>query len=212
MNFTKFNVGAMLVQTLRFKTTRVACVALAVLAQASALFASEGAEAEAKLEPLAWQTDLAIWTAVVFILLLCVLGVFAFKPIVKALDKRENDQLENLAKIEKANADARELLEQYQQKLADSEEEVRRMLNDAKSDAENKAQIIVGEAKEAAELIRAKAVKDIEIATDGALQEIAVKGADLATELAAKILKQSIDTAKHAQIVEVAAQKIGDRE
>src|SRR5687767_84850 len=42
-----------------------------------------------KANPLEFQTDLAIWTAVVFVVLLLVLSKFAWGPIVAGLEKRE---------------------------------------------------------------------------------------------------------------------------
>ena len=174
-------------------------VALFAFAQTSTLFAEE---TEQKLDPLAWRSDLALWTAVVFVLLLLVLKKFAFGPIVQALDQRERNENDRLAAVEKANADAKELLEQYKRKLADSEEEVRRILAEARDDAGRQAAAIVDEAKLAAQDERARAVQDVQAATDVALQEIATKSATLATELAGKLIRETIDPAKHKELIE----------
>ncbi len=209
MNFNTFNkidAKSPLFGALKAKATVGVCAATVFFAQTAPIWASESAEAE--LEPLAWKTDLALWTAVVFVLTLVVLGKFAFGPIVKALDQRENDQFERLAAAEKANADARELLEQYRTKLADSEEEVRRMLAEAKADADGRAKKIVDEARRTAEADRDRALQEVEAATDRALREIAVKSADLATSLAGKILKESIDPAKGARLLDEAVGEI----
>lgn len=180
------------------------CLACAQFACAS----EEGADA--KLDPLAWRSDLAIWTAVVFLLLFVALAKFAFGPIVKALDQREQNELARQAAAEKANADAKELLEQYRRKLEDSEEEVRRMLADAKADATEQATAIVEDAKRAVADERERAALDIQAATDVAMREIAVKGAQLATNLAGKIIQERIelDPEKSAQLVEVALNDI----
>ena len=63
-------------------------------------------------------------------------------------------------------------------------------------------------AKKAAADERERALKDIQNASDSALQELAVKSADIATELAGKILKERIDASKHSQLIEEAVQKI----
>ena len=180
------------------------CLACAQFACAS----EEGADA--KLDPLAWRSDLAIWTAVVFLLLFVALAKFAFGPIVKALDQREQNELARQAAAEKANADAKELLEQYRRQLEDSEEEVRRMLADAKADATEQATAIVEDAKRAVADERERAALDIQAATDVAMREIAVKGAQLATNLAGKIIQERIelDPEKSAQLVEVALNDI----
>ncbi|MDD3586569.1 MAG: F0F1 ATP synthase subunit B [Thermoguttaceae bacterium] len=153
------------------------------------------------INPLSWKTDLAIWTAVVFLCLVLILGKFAFGPISKALDQRELSMEDQLERVKKANADAQELLSQYQQKLSESEEEVRKILSSARDDAAKTAQAIVDQAKEAAEGERKRAVQDIQSATDGALEELACRSADLATSLAGKILKEQIDPGRHAQLI-----------
>lgn len=189
------------------RKTFVGTIALAVStfaywASSVSVFAAEVEEKEKGLEPLAWQTDLAIWTAVVFVILLVILWLFAFGPIVKALDLRERNELARLAATEKSAADAKDLLRQYQQKLEDSEEEVRKILSDAKTDAQKQADAVVAEARLLAAEERERALRDIQNASDVALQEIAEKSASLATLLAGKIIKEELDPAKHARLVE----------
>lgn len=162
---------------------------------------------EGGLKPLVWQTDLAIWTAVVFAILLFVLWYFAFGPIVKALDQREQFALDREAAVEKSKADAKELLEQYSQRLSDSETEVRRIISDAKQGAQKQAEAIIAEAKQFASEERSRALKDIQVASDVALQEIAERSATLATALAGKIIREEVDPAKHASLIDGA---IGD--
>ena len=166
------------------------CALYAVCAQTT-IFAAE--ESEAKLDPLAWRSDLAIWTAVVFFLLVVVLTKFAFGPIVKALDKRERDELDRLASTEKANADAKALLELYRQKIEGSEEEVRNILGAAKADAERRANQLIAEAKDAAQSERERAVEEIRAASEAALNELAATSAELAANLAGKIIQEEID-------------------
>ena len=182
----------------------VAAGVFAYWASSISILASEVEGEEKGLEPLAWQTDLAIWTAVVFVILLVILWLFAFGPIVKALDLRERDEFARLAATEKSAADAKDLLRQYRQKLEDSEEEVRKILNDAKVDAKRQADELVAEARQTAAEERERALKDIQNASDVALQEIAEKSASLATILAGKIIKEELDPAKHARLVEEA--------
>ena len=180
----------------------VAASAFAYWASSVSILAAEVEEEEKGLEPLAWQTDLAIWTAVVFVILLVLLWIFAFGPIVKALDLRERNELDRIAAAEKSAADAKDLLNQYRRKLEDSEEEVRRILNDAIIDAQKQADAVVAEARQTAADERERALKDIQNASDVALQEIAEKSAILATTLAGKIIKEELDPAKHARLIE----------
>ena len=172
--------------------------------EANVLLANETSEvaADAKLDPLAWRGDLALWTAVVFLLLLLILCKFAFGPIVKALDQREKNELAKVEATERAQADAKALLQEYRRKLDDSQKEALQIIADARRDAETQSGVIVETARQAAEQERARAIKDIRSASDAALQEIAVKSAELATTLAGKILKEEIDPQKHARVID----------
>ena len=176
----------------------------------ASLWAEEVAQtvAEPKLDPLAWKGDLALWTAVVFLILLLVLCKFAFGPIVKALDQREKNELDRVEAAERANADAKALLDAYQHKWADSEDEVRQIVADARQNASQQAKAIVEDAKQAAANERERALRDIQAASDAALQDIAVKSAELATSLAGKILKEEIDSAAHEKLIEDAVGKM----
>ena len=202
MKFNEFNAAASGFRGPKRRAVLVATAAVGVfLAQTSALWASDCGGEEATLNPMAWQTDLAIWTAVVFLGLVAVLGRFAFGPIAKALDERERTEIERRAALEKANADARALLDEYRGKLDESAEEARRVVAEARADAEKMAREIVAEAKEAAAKERERALKDVEIATDGALQTLAAKSAELATNLAGKILKETIDPTRGERLL-----------
>lgn len=210
MILNEFHTQKSVLRKLRTPSLSAFLVSVLYFAETTALLASEVANnaEEAKLDPLAWKSDLALWTAVVFLILLVVLYKFAFGPIVKALDQREKDELARVEAAERANADAKALLEEYRQKLADSEEEVRLIVSSAKKQAEKQADSIVETAKKAAAIERELALKEIQAASDVALQDIAVKSAELATSLAGKILKEQIDSAKHTELIRDAVGEI----
>ena len=77
--------------------------------------------------------DLAIVTWIVFIVLLGVLGKFAWKPICEALDQREKQVADNLANAERQNEEARKLLADHETKLSSTADEVRQMIDNAKN-------------------------------------------------------------------------------
>ncbi|MDR1957627.1 MAG: F0F1 ATP synthase subunit B [Planctomycetaceae bacterium] len=145
--------------------------------------------------------NLALWTIVVFGGLVLIVGKFGFKPIAKALDEREKQIADNIAGAEHANQEAKELLKQYQTKLAEAESEVKAIVDAGKQEAARAGDVIVAKAKEAAEAERIRAAREIEAATDGALQELADRSADLAVSLAGKILHEKLNRESHADLV-----------
>lgn len=148
-----------------------------------------------------WKTDLAVYSFVVFVILMAILTKFAWKPISEALDKREQTVASNIAKAQGAADEAKVMLAQYQQQLAGAADQVRAMLDEARRDAETTKAAIIEEAKKSAEAEHDRAVRDIKTATDSALQQLAEKSADLAVDLAGKVLQSKLTKADHQQLV-----------
>jgi F-type H+-transporting ATPase subunit b len=194
---------------MRFKRVVPALLALGALAAWSALAlpapaagADSAEAATTKINPMAWDTDLALWTAVVFLLVLAILWRFAWKPIASGLDKREQRIHDEIASAEKAHADAQQLLADYQKRLAETGDEVRKMLEAARRESEHQGQQIVAEARAAAEAEKQRGLNEIQRATAGALKELADRSAGLAVELAGQIVGARLDRASHAQLIE----------
>lgn len=155
-----------------------------------------------------FKRDLALWTGVVFLVLLALLWKFAWGPIARGLDKREQAVAEEIASAERANQEARNLLEQYRQKLAASRDEVRQMLDEARRDARKVGQQIVDKARGEAREEHQRALGEIELATDDALKDLARQSATLATDLAGKIVEARLDPSAHAELIEQAMAKL----
>ena len=172
--------------------------------------AEEGAPAGASdISPIptSWQqvgSDLAIWTAMVFLVLLLVLWMLAWRPIVEGLQRREQRIAEEIASAKRSNADARKLLEEYQQKLAASGEDVQKMLDAARRVAEHVGHQIVEKAKADAEVEHQRALEEIEQAAANALKELAEESAALAVDLAGKIVHSQLDPKAHSHLIEQA--------
>jgi len=156
------------------------------------------------LNPLELRTDLEIWSMVIFVGLVLIVGKLGFKPIIKALDEREKQIADNIANAERANQDAKTLLKEYQAKLSDAEGEVKAIVEAGKQEAKRAGDVIVAKAREASEAERVRAMKEIEAAADGALQELAAKSADLAVSLAGKIIREKLDPKSHADLIKTA--------
>lgn len=150
------------------------------------------------------QGDLAIWTAVIFLVLLWVLGKYAWGPIAQGLQKREQGIADQVAQAEDNNRKAQDLLAKYEQMLANSEEEVRKMIEQGRRDAEEAGHQIVERAKGEATAEHQRALREIEAATAGALKELSERGATLAVQLAGRIIGVELKAADHAKLIATA--------
>lgn len=171
----------------------------------------ESANVAEAVNPLDFKADLALWTAVVFVGVLLVLRAFAWKPLCQALDQRERHIRENIEEAEKANAEAKRLLTEYQEKLAAVENEVRAMIERARKDAQQAGEELVAKAKQQAEEEYQRRIAEIQEATDRALQELAQRGATLAVELAAKLIPKRLDPTTHQQMIAQALETISQK-
>jgi F-type H+-transporting ATPase subunit b len=156
--------------------------------------------------PTTWEQvegDLAIWTAVVFLLLLAVLWPF-WGRIARGLEKREQRIADEIALAERSHAEARELLGQYERRLAASGEEVQQMLEAARREAERVGHQIVEKARLAAAAERQKTLGQIEEATADALKDLAEQSATLAVDLAGKIVHGRLDPKAQSRLIEQA--------
>jgi F-type H+-transporting ATPase subunit b len=158
-------------------------------------------------DPLSVDPDLAIWTLVVFVLLLAVLTKFAWKPIIAALDRREETVAGHLRDAERSHEEAKRLLADYEHRLANAANEVRALLDEARRDAEHTKQDILAEAKKAAEAEKVRALRDIDLAADAARESLREKSVELAVELAGKIVQAQLSKADHARLIQEAMAK-----
>ena len=145
--------------------------------------------------------DLAIYTFAVFLLLLAILYKMAWPKIVAALEEREKRIESNIAEAEAKHEEAKRLLAQHEAKLATTADDVRELMEEARRDAEHTKTQILAEAKEAADLERERAVRDVERAADHAMKNLAETSANLAIDLASKVVKQNITPEQQAELV-----------
>ncbi len=154
--------------------------------------------------PLNWSNDSAIFTAIAFLLLLFVLWRFAWGPITDGLQKREQGIADHIASAEKQNEEAKQILAQYESKLADAAGEVRELLEEARRDAEHTKEEIVTAAKAEAQAERDRALTEINTARDQALKDLAERSADMAVDLAGRIVHSKMSKEDHAALIKEA--------
>ncbi|MGD9648219.1 MAG: F0F1 ATP synthase subunit B [Pirellulales bacterium] len=162
---------------------------------------AHGGHAAANTSPVEFDPDLAIYTLVVFVILFFILTKFAWKPIAEGLDRREHLIAEQIAAAERSQVEARRLLENYEQKLAAAQDEVRGILDEARRDAATTGQEIVAKAASEAEAEKNRALREIDTAKVQAVKELAEQSARLAVSLAGKIVSSELDQNRHSQLI-----------
>lgn len=145
---------------------------------------------------------LIIWTLIIFGLLLVLLGRFAWKPIIKTLQEREEKIKNSLEEAEKARRDAEGLIAKNNEVLAQAEREAQDIARKAKETAEKLKNEIAEQAKIEAVKLLATAKKEIENEKNSALVYLKNEVAGMAVQAAGKIIAANLDAEKHKKLVD----------
>ena len=151
---------------------------------------------------------LSFWTFVTFLLLIVVLGKFAWGPILQMIETREKtiaDALES-AKRERAEAEnaAAEMRATLEKARAEAAEMVRKNQQEV---AAAKAELIEHARKESEELLK-QARATIEEERRAAVADLRSQVVDLAIEAAGRLLATQMDEKKQRQLVEEYLEKL----
>ncbi|MFN5469063.1 MAG: F0F1 ATP synthase subunit B [Pirellulaceae bacterium] len=160
------------------------------------------------LAPVEWRTDKAIFSAIVFGLLLLGLYFAAWKKIQAALTAREEKIDKQIRDAQYASEEAQRKLAEYQQKLDAAALQAQEMLVQAKKDAEASGQRIVSEAQAEAQRQRDNALAEIDAAKVAAIGELGKKSTDLAFSLARSIVGREVKAEDHQQLIQEALRKL----
>ncbi|WP_199120522.1 F0F1 ATP synthase subunit B [Pedobacter sp. ASV28] len=148
------------------------------------------------------EIGLLVWNTVAFLVLVFLLGKFAWKPIMKAIHDREKNIDDALNKAELAKQEMARLTSQNEELMKQAREERDHILKEAKALKDS----IVNEAKtlahtEGAKLIE-KARIEIENQKKAALAELKGQVSTLSLDIAERVLRSQLDDkAKQQELV-----------
>jgi len=157
--------------------------------------------------PLTVDPDLAIFSLIIFVVLLVVLKVFAWGPIMNGLKMREDSIAGEIEAAEQKNQQAQDLLTQYEAHLSSAEDKVREMIEDGRRSADSQKQQILEEAQNAAKAERDRALREIGAAKNSAVNELAQKSVDAAVDLASRIVGEQLAPADHNRLIQETLEK-----
>ena len=164
--------------------------------------AAHAADAAHESPPLfSVDPGLMIWTIVTFLVVLVVLRLTAWKPLMSALEQRQQSIEGAIEKAQQVKTEAEALLAKYETMLESAKDESREILEEARRDGAKVQAEIRERAQKEAEEFKNRAHREIELAKDGALGEIWDQAAALSTELASRILGRSLESSDQDRLV-----------
>lgn len=151
---------------------------------------------------------LIIWTIITFVLLVVILGKFAWKPLLQALQTREQEIADALHKAEEAKKDAERMMQENKAAMQKASIETARLIAEGRAMAEQVKNDIVAKANESAKKMLEQAKDEIAREKDAAVQQLRSEVADLAVTAAEKILDESLDGAKQKKMIDKVLQQL----
>jgi F-type H+-transporting ATPase subunit b len=127
---------------------------------------------------------------------------FLFKPVTAYMENRSNGIRESMDAADKAQADALELKQQYEEQLKAARTEAARLMDEAREKAGREYEKLSAEAKKDAEDILAKAREAIGRERAEMLREVKNQVAGLALAAASKVIGANMDTEKNRVLVD----------
>ena len=143
-----------------------------------------------------------IWTWITFIIVLIVLSRIALKPMLNAINNREDQIRTDIDDARKQREEAESILQKHQELIAGAEAEAQKIIKENQQLAEKTKQSMIDGARSEAEKIIENAKKEIEQQKDSALASLKEEVAELAVGAAEKIIIQKLDKAGHEKVVD----------
>lgn len=172
----------------------------AMLTGPVAAFAEE-AHGGGAANPFAGDVGNALWTMVIFVIVLVVLGKFAWGPILSALQKREDFIRESLQKAKRDRDEAQRVLKEYSDRINTARAEATAIVEEGRRDADVLRRKIEDTAKSEAQAMVERAKREIGIASDTAVKQLYTLSAKLATDMASKIIRKELNAKEHERLV-----------
>lgn len=170
---------------------------LALMTAPAPILAQEGGGGLFTVNP-----GLSIWTIVVFLLVLFVLGKWAWGPILGAVEAREEGIRDSIAEAKQLQEEAHELLERQRRELAEARRQAQEIVAEGREAGERVRREIEERAREESEKIIERARTEIGRERDRALEVIRGESVDLALAVARRILEDRLDTEADRGLVE----------
>jgi F-type H+-transporting ATPase subunit b len=182
--------------------------AAAILASTVFSLTAAAQEHEVQLSPFAGNVGNAVWTLAIFIIVVILLGKFAWGPVLALLQQREEFIHRSLSDAKRDRDEAEARLKEYAAKLQTAQREAVGIIEEARRDAERLRDELRERAKSEADALIKNAERQVQLETSRALQQIRKEAVDLSVTIASKLLQRNISQADNERLINDAMKQI----
>jgi F-type H+-transporting ATPase subunit b len=154
---------------------------------------------------------LYIWTIATFLVLLWLLAKFAWRPLLGALERRQEAIRKSLDDAQQAKQELERLNVESRKILAEARVQADAMLSQTRSDAGRLRDELKQKAQTEAAGIIKNAERQIEMETARALQQIRNEAVDLSITIASKLLERNVSKEDNERLIEETFKQIEAR-
>ena len=144
---------------------------------------------------------LFVWTIITFLILLGLLSKFAWKPLLHALEKRENEIARSLKDAEKARKELDRLTSEGNEIIAKARSEAQAIVGEGKKAADQLKESTLSKAKETAAANLSDAKEQIKMEKEKAIGEIKGEVVGLSLSIAEKLVKKNLNEEDNKSLI-----------
>lgn len=150
----------------------------------------------------------AVWTIIWFIVLMLVLGKFAWKPILQGLQSREDYIRRQIEQAEETKQKAQETLAEYHARLAKADQEGQKIIDGKIAQAQKQAEEMKKNMQQELDQMRIRAEADLERARHQAQEQLKVEASKLVFDLGRQILARELNNDDNHKLIDQAIDKL----
>jgi len=154
---------------------------------------------------------LFIWTIVTFLVLLTLLAKFAWGPLLKALESRQDLIRKSLDDAERARLELERLNAESAQIVAQARVEADAIVSRGRADGERLREELRQQARTEAATIVKNAERQIQLETTRAIQQIRHEAVDLSVMIASKLIGRNLSKEDNERLIEEALAQVEPR-
>ena len=165
-----------------------------------------GMVASAAAEESGWDAlfspdfGLALWTLLVFLTLLGILGRYAWKPMLGALDARQKGIQDDIDDAKRQRDEAEALLAQYREQLAEGRRQAQAMVAESREAADALRKELEAKARTDTQEMLADARREIDRERKAAVEAVRRESVDVAIAVAARLISKRLDSSRDRQL------------
>ena len=154
---------------------------------------------------------LFIWTILTFLVLLGLLAKFAWRPLLQALENRQDAIRKSLDDAQAARRELERLNQESAQILKEARVQADSIITQTRSDGDRLREELKQKARVEADTMVRNAERQIQLETARALQQIRHEAADLSVMIASKLLQRNLSKEDNERLIEDALKQVEQR-